>query len=294
MKFTNKHGIPDVFYNAVLHDKYSKGLADISCTELIDSPRVVRLKSKHHAELEMDLSERIWALLGTAIHGILEHANEGDVVEERLFQSVSGLTLSGAIDVQQDLGSSVGLVDFKLTPTTSVMYGKDSWEKQLNVYSWLVKMAKGRDVSRLQICAILRDWKRNEVIRDKRYPKSPIVMVEVPVWPFEKADAYVKERIEIHKAAMEGDLPECTPYDRWVRGEKWAAMKKGRKKAVQVFNDRQMAEDFCVENNYRLEHRRGDSVRCTGNYCQVREFCDQYKRIEAEGNVIDRFEDFGF
>ena len=41
---TNKYGLPEAFVNFAKLDKYSKGDADISVTQLIDSPRVLLMR----------------------------------------------------------------------------------------------------------------------------------------------------------------------------------------------------------------------------------------------------------
>lgn len=68
---TNKYGIPDVFYRAALHDTHTVH-GDISVTQLIDAPQIRYLK-RHH-EYEEDVSNMVWALLGTGVHKILEES----------------------------------------------------------------------------------------------------------------------------------------------------------------------------------------------------------------------------
>ena len=54
------------------NEKYSKGDSDISVTSLIDSPRITRLRSLHSKQMTVDVSERIPALFGTAVHMVLQ------------------------------------------------------------------------------------------------------------------------------------------------------------------------------------------------------------------------------
>ena len=53
---------------------YSRGKADISVTELINPPQIAVLKRVHRNDIEEDLVDRFWALMGTNIHKILEDA----------------------------------------------------------------------------------------------------------------------------------------------------------------------------------------------------------------------------
>ena len=62
---TNVHGLPQAIVDAVTNDSYTGG-GDVSCTKLIDSPRVRVLSAKHHAEITVDISDQVWKLLGQA------------------------------------------------------------------------------------------------------------------------------------------------------------------------------------------------------------------------------------
>ena len=81
------------------------------------------------------------------------------------------------------------------------MNDKPEWEKQLNCYAYLVRKNKERAVSKLQIVAILRDWSRRKAMTEKDYPKSQVIMVDVPLWEFEQQEAYLETRISISLTA---------------------------------------------------------------------------------------------
>jgi len=52
------------------------------------------------------------------------------------------------------------------------------------------------------------------VKRQKNYPESPIVTVDIPVWLPDAAEQFVAERVDLHS----GDtVPECTDQERWAR-----------------------------------------------------------------------------
>jgi hypothetical protein len=73
---TNKYNLPDTLVQAVKQDSH-KMAGTISVTELIDSPRIRILKKQH--DYEVDVSDLLYALMGTALHHILERANISDV-----------------------------------------------------------------------------------------------------------------------------------------------------------------------------------------------------------------------
>jgi len=286
MQITNNHNLPESFVNFARNDKYSKGKSDISVTTLIDSPRVRLLREANSAELTSDAADMIWPLFGTAVHHILESSknDEGVTLEERLYADVNGWVLSGAVDHQKTDGKTISITDYKVTSVWSVIYGKIEWEQQLNCYAFLAQKNKGMKVKSLQICAILRDWNRREAERKEEYPKAPVVLIDIPIWPDTKRIEYIKERIAMHQDAQVGydlseDFPLCSDEERWRRGEAWAVKKKGLKRAMRVFDNEEDAEKFMTGQTVpvELEHRAGELVRCNGDYCGVANFCSQFK-----------------
>ena len=289
MQYTNNHKLPDAFVNFAKRDKYSKGDADISVTTLIDSPRVRLMKEHYASNMTTDVVDMIWPLFGTAVHHILDQDDGEDVIrEERLFYSDGEWVLSGAIDHQRITDNSIEITDYKVTSVWSVIYGKPEWENQLNTYAFLVQKSKGIKVSRLQICAILRDWNRRDADNKPDYPQAPVVTIDVPMWTEQQRIRYVHERLAYHKGAqitydMEEELEDkfisCSKEERWSKPDTWAVKKKGLKRAMRVFDNVNDANDFSAAQTVptEIEYRAGEHTRCKGNYCGVAEFCSQYK-----------------
>ena len=292
MKITNKHGLPDAFLNFARDDKYTKGKADISVTTLIDSPRVRLMKDKHHSDIVSDVVDKVWPLFGTAVHHILESSKtqENVTIEERLFGQANGWTLSGAVDHQEVLDDgTVRITDYKVTSVWSVIFTKDAWAWQQNCYAWLLEndpncQNAGRKVSSIRICAIVRDWSRRKAQMEPDYPKAPVVLIELPLWtPEERAD-FVSHRSALHQEAeinleLTEMMPVCSKEDTWAKPEKWAVKKKTAKRALRVFGTEVEANDFSDNHADKtfVEYRAGEATRCEGNYCNVAEFCDQFK-----------------
>ncbi len=291
MEITNNHKLPKSFVDFARNDKYSKGNADISVTTLIDSPRV-RLMRDHHAnDRTVDAVDMIWPLFGTAVHHVLESTKPSDdvVLEERLFAEVNGWVLSGAVDHQVVDRANIQITDYKVTSVWSVIYGKIEWERQLNMYAYLVQKNKGKKVNSLQICAILRDWNKRESKYKPDYPSAPVVLVDIPIWDEETRINYINERVGIHQEAQkmydaEGEFPFCSNDEIWKRSDSWAVKKKGNKRALRVFETEQLANEFSQahkarDNEYvlEIEYRAGEAVRCIGDYCGVSDFCSQYR-----------------
>lgn len=288
MRITNKHGLPETIVRAVQDDEYDKGDSVLSVTQLISPPRIVLLQNLNKDNLEVDVADRVPALLGTAVHKILEKGSK-DLpnyhLEERLFDVIEGWKISGAVDVQIDNGDGTWQInDYKVTGTYSVQADKPEWEQQLNCYAYLSYKNHGRRVTSLKIIAILRDWMRKQAELKSDYPQAQIVTIDIPVWPTEQQESFIRERVLLHQAAQKAvdngePLVYCTDEERWVRGETWALMKEGRKSAVKLYDNEAEAVEACTQfgAGHYVDHRPGSPVRCAGNFCLVANYCRQWQ-----------------
>jgi len=284
MRLTNKFNLPQTFLNVLDRPTYSKGGANISATQLLNSPKIVALTKKYDDEIEQDASEMVWSIIGTAIHGVLEHGrDENHIVEQRLHADVDGWHISGAVDLQIINDGKVDIRDYKTTSVWSVMNHKIEWEWQLNIYAWLVEHATEKPVNSLGIVAILRDWKSREVGTKEGYPESPITEVEIPLWDYAEREAFIKERIKLHSAAefameTDGELGDFTPQEMWEKPTKWAVMKIGGVRAKGVYDTEDQAGAALEElgNGHEIQVRPGERTRCSG-FCPVSKWCKQYQ-----------------
>jgi hypothetical protein len=244
---TNIHNLPQPIVSLLTRHKYSKGASDISVTELLTPPQISILKRVNKDRIVEDVSDRFWALMGTNVHKLLEdHADETVQTEERLFLKVDGWVVSGQIDIQKESNGGTAIVDWKFTGAYSAMTPKPEWVQQLNLYAYLAETIKGVRIDKLQVIAILRDWSKSRT-KTKGYPPSPIANIELPLWPYEERERFLRERVAVHQEAngsydLGGTLPECTDEDRWLR--------------------------------------KGKAMRCE-EYCVVRDYCEQYRRSDG-------------
>jgi len=288
MKYTNKHNLPDTVVKALLNSDKAQSVQGLRVTTLIDSPRISQLRKRHRDEMVEDVSNMVYRVLGSSIHKLFEESAQqlNDVVsEERLSHKVNGTVISGAIDYQFQSDDLIDLKDYKSTSVYSVMMGpKIEWEQQLNVYSYLVRHAKGLKVGSITVIAILRDWRRADAERRGDYPASPIVEIPINLWPEDKQDKYVAERVRLHKVAeMEvglAPLPECNEEERWAAQEKWAVHTGAAKRATKLFDTEKDAKEFASKSsNRKVIHRPPSYRRCEQDYCGVSKWCDQYKGV---------------
>lgn len=277
---TNVLGLPQPIYDAVANDPYSSGDADISVTGLLKPPRQAALQEQHEEEIVEDVADRIWSLVGQVMHGVLERANRVGIAERRLSMMVEGWKVSGGMDAYHAGGL---LQDYKFVTAWKFKDGlpKD-YEEQLNCYAELLR-ANGEDVKHLQIVGILRDWSRLEAVRTASYPQRQIVVLDVPLWPQENAQRFLRDRVVLHQQARLS-LPECSPSDRWERPSVWAVMKPLRKSAVKLYDNEDDARKHAkagVADDLYVVRRPGQSVRCE-NYCSVAQFCSQFKAMKEK------------
>jgi len=281
MKVTNKHNVPTPLLTLASADYYSKGASSYSVTELMSPPKIRRLRERHEDAIETDVSDMLWSMLGSALHVVAERgATPGWISEERLFYEIDGVVISGAIDLQEETPLGIGIIDYKFTSAWAVMQEKMEWAQQLNIYKFLVEKVTGKRVISLKVCAFVRDFTRHDM--REGYPAAPIHMVDVPVWPLEQTEAYIRERLDMHRnakvAAEFGDeLQPCSDEERWTSETVFAVKREGRKTAIKLFKVQEEAHELALKEKGYVEVRPGEPKRCTGNYCGVAQFCDQYK-----------------
>jgi hypothetical protein len=297
MKITNKFNVPETLVALASRDFYSKGKSDYSVTEIISPPRIQRLRRKHYDEIEQDVADMLWMLMGTALHVVAERSEvAGHTNEERLTIGIDDIRLSGAIDLQKDDEDGITIFDYKFTSAWALMNDKPEWEQQQNIYKYLVERVKQRPVKGLKICALIRDWSRRDAMNKPTYPQAPIQVIDIPMWTYEKTEAYIKERVELHRASKvnqdwDEELSPCTDEERWMRETTYAVKKEGRKTAIRVLETEEEAKELLATlpptAKGFIEIRKGEAVRCTGNYCGVSQWCSQYqstlKESEDEG-----------
>lgn len=286
MKLTNVLNLPAAIVNAVANDGYSRGDADLSVSQLIAPPRKIELERRHAAALVEDASDRIWALVGQAVHEILRRAETDALTETRLFVEMNDAIgkpwrISGAFD--RLACTHAVLADYKVTSVWAVKDGfKLEWAQQVNTYAFMLRQ-HGYWVDRLQIVAILRDWRKSEALRyPDSYPNHQVKVIDLPMWSDDECLRFIAERVDAHREAREA-LPLCTDAERWGRPTTYAVMRNGNQKATKVCDSLEEAEAYIAANppkkttdSMRVEARPGEFLRCSA-YCAAAPWCSQYQ-----------------
>jgi hypothetical protein len=301
IRFTNRHNIPNAIARAIIEDaKPTAGR--YSVTQLLSPPRIRWLLERH--DVEVDVTERLWAILGKSMHSLLERYVAEP--ERQLVAEIDGVLVSGTIDSAERgrvLGDANVLRDWKMTSVYVGADGRDEWEQQLNIYAWLcrharwvVGSAKLHEIDAasrflpdaLQATMIYRDWSAARAGASANgYPKSQVQTIDVPMWEDKAAEDLLRSRLDAHRSAECDQLPErCSDAERWKRQDTYAIRKPGRKTAVRVFDDYASAcdfiaaEDIKVRNALTIEKRPGVDVRCAG-YCPARSVCPHGRDVAA-------------
>lgn len=300
MKYTNRANLPAPLVAAITYSDYDGEKYDITASSLVMPPRLRQLMRRHANEITEDVSERIWALIGSVGHAILERAPADNVFrEERLVGVMDGWTIGGKVDLlrlkegrsypmkQPIMPDEFGIDDYKLTSIWATKDEKPEWTMQLNVYAWLARQ-HGFNITQLRIIAILRDWSKLRAAREPDYPQVGVVVREVPLWPEDICERNIRAAVALHQIVQaepdDDRLPMCTPAERWQKPEVWAVKKMGNKRAMpgglQPTLEAAQAMIANMKGNFEIEHRPGVDTRCV-SYCPVKDFCSHGKTLTS-------------
>ena len=272
MKITNRYGLPEAVYNFLARDRYVAGDNDISVTTLIGPALKAYLIKEHNEELETDAMDLVWSLLGNGVHQLLDNHTFDGVAEERLYAERMGVRIGGQIDNRHD----DVIRDYKVTSTYKVIKNEfEDWENQLNVYAWLCRN-NGIEINKLQIVVFLRDWRESEVVKNADYPRTPCVILDIPLWDELTQEDYVHDRLIAHK-----EKRPCTEKEMWAEPDKWAVMKTGGKRALRVYDTIEEAEEHVGDKkDLFIQFRAGQRRHCE-RYCPARDICPVWKEFNG-------------
>lgn len=293
MRYINPSNLPRPLFDAIARDDHVSLGSDIGASGIPAPPRQVALLHQYRDgdAITIDVRSRFFALLGQAVHVILERAAKADGItvfaEERAEILVEGWRVAARLD-HLAYDATRTLTDYKVTSVFAVKNWqrepKEEWVAQVNVTHLIVVEGLGLDPFRkLQITAMCRDFSKLEALRYQDYPEAEILNLAVPLWPLDKARAYLRERVLLHQAARRV-LPECTGPERWAKPDIYAVKKAGRQKAVNggLYTEREEAERHAARAaDLSVEFRPGTSDRCRF-YCDARQVCTQGQALVGD------------
>ena len=287
MTITNNFSLPQPFVDLVSESSYSAGEADITTTSLFQPPKIRELAKRHADKIVEDASDRVWTMLGTANHYVLEQIAKRNperyVTEERFYMDVDGMKLGGQIDLY-DKQEQV-LYDYKVSSVYKAMSDdRFEWTAQAAVNRLLLEH-NGHQVKRAAIILVMKDFRLRDSKIKADYPKCPVVEIKLDAWKPEETFAYIKSRITLHQQAKglpDDEIPICTPEERWRTPDIFAVLpKKGAKRAINggLKEDRLSAEMLAKEVGGVVEERIGEDRRCI-DFCRVRGMCSYGRNLK--------------
>jgi len=282
MTYTNKLNLPQAFVDAVMEQENEHHKADYSVTELLKGETEIALTMLHKNELEVDASDCINTLFGSAVHSILEK-HGGQDTEVYMECDLNGHILSGKADIiESDL-----ITDWKTCSSWKITF-KDftDWRKQLMAYAYLHVMNTNEAITNGRIVALIKDWSPTNAERDSSYPQSPVAVLNFE-WDWsevtELANEFVNKINKVEESIKTNNFPPCSEEDRWHEADTWALMKKERKSAIKLYDNEEDAKSACNKPELYVEHRPGKDRKCD-KYCDVGRcgFCPYYNSTHKE------------
>jgi hypothetical protein len=282
------------------NDRY-KGGGDYSVTEIIDPPRLVRLKKKYKEQIVTTIDSATDSLMGTAMHALIERnlraygaIDPHYLLEERLTADFTTRGETRALSGQYDiLYKEKYMTDVKTAKVWKLTFDPDlkSWTQQQNIYACLSRM-NGMPIETISVLMVFKDWSVAQAMRTANYPKEPIELRELTMWSDAEQKEFIEDRLAMHVAceSMEDEnLPDCTSEERWERfpsGQpvQYAVLKNEfAKRATKILSATNIANAVIEAKDVKgitessiIEIRHAERKRCE-KYCAVCDFCHPHQ-----------------
>lgn len=266
MKITNKLNLPGIFEKIVSNNSPKEHRYSI--TELLNPTKEIKLTRKYWNEIELDVSDCVNMLFGSAVHKVFEENSPYEESEVKYEVQFGEDTVVGVADVVKD----DEITDYK-TATTSKKDYKD-YEDQILAYSLLRLKKTGYITRKGKAIVLFKDWSKIKAATGGNYPQSPIY-----IHKFDINDSdydYIEKKITNKlKELNEKEIPECTDEERWYTGTKYAVYKNvSDKRACYVADTEEDAHNYIKDKlgAAEIQVRKGEYLKCK-YYCNCSKFC---------------------
>ena len=322
-KYTNLNNISLPMAVWLARDEYDHDDRSnvISVTSLLKSTRQLVLSSRvpqGNGTLLEDISNRLASRIGTSLHNSIEHSwtenhEQGlldlgyppgavkrvlinpepselteDTIplyfEKRSEKQVGKWIISGQFDLIYD-----GQVqDIKSTSVfTYVNKTNDlKYSQQGSLYRWLNTDLIKNDNMAVQF--IFKDWNKNMVNNDPRYPKLPVLEHTVPLMSLAQTDSFVNTKlatIDKYWDMTEPDIPHCNDEELWRRNTQYKYYSKPNAKRSSKNFDNMADAQLHLANKGVGEIREIKPEPTACKYCPAISLCSQAKTYIANGEL---------
>jgi hypothetical protein len=278
IKYTNEQNLPQEIYDAVATDDYTREGADYSVSDLLNPPQKLHLIRTLDVEIEVDVSEKLYALMGEAIHRVLDKVPSENYKECRMHMDFDGVSVTGKPDLITVGGD---IYDYKFMSIWEYIYGlKEEKTQQLQIYSLMAeRTGLIKETGNLYVVPMFRDWSKSKARYEKNYPRTQLMVIPVPLQSAQDREELLRERIEL----CQGEPRECTAKERWAKDDVYAVMKSGRKTSIKNYDNYESAYQHCdrLVGPHYVEKRPGNSTHCE-DYCIVADHCPQWEELRRE------------
>lgn len=291
----------------------------ISVTSLLKSTRQIVLGTRavpSESILLEDISNRLASRIGTSLHNSIELSwtenykqalldlgypkgavkrvlinPEPDDIDEdsiplyfekRTEKQVGNWIISGQFDLIYDHQ----VQDIKSTSVFTYINRTNDlkYSQQGSLYRWLNPDLIKKDSMAVQF--IFKDWNKNMVQNDQRYPKLPVLEHTVPLMTIAQTDVFVLNKLmEIDKYLQmpESELPYCTDEDLWRRETQYKYYSKpDAKRASKNFDNAGDANmHLAAKGVGEIREIKPKPTACL--YCPAAANCSQYKEFVLNG-----------
>ena len=284
MIITNKMNLPQAFVNCIQNARHNEP-GTLSATTLLKGTKEIILEDRHFEEIEIDASEEVWSVFGTAVHTILENQHDDAFKEEKFEVPIYDYKVTGKVD-RYDMANET-IEDWKTASVWKVIYRDfEDWRKQGLIYAYLLRQNR-LNVRHIRFIALLKDFSATEAKRNSDYPQAPVYIFEYDVndSELESVETYIKAKVldvAEQSKLTDDEIKECSLSERWATATKYAVMKEGRKTALKVCSTEDEAQKFIDDtekdkDKLSIEERPGTDKKCM-DYCPCASFCSYYKK----------------
>jgi hypothetical protein len=263
---TNRQNLPETFVRAAEAFRFEskKRERSISVTGLLGPPRIRILADQHRDEIEEDAVDRKWAVIGSAVHQLLERADPWKEDERNALEAARRCVREGNekdakgwwdqafahlliaenhrdsyverfVEMERHGWSIRGVVDhladgivsdWKIKGVFSYIFGiKDGFPDIEQQLNLYAHALRDEGEKVKGVQAVMIFRDWSPRDESGEYPRE-IEVVPMRLWTHNECEEFIAERLALHEAA-EKDLPECTNEERWAKPDKWAVMPRG-------------------------------------------------------------------